>query len=138
MTTTAALAAFGIAGCATGPTTRAQVCTQFDELGQKVLAANGLFDNPVFSEAGDLADTARRYPGTPDLGGDAGALDDIANSDSTSGMAIENATTHIAALCGHPLGFGTTDYGTGNSSGSYLGDSGNSGGDDYQTQQAAP
>jgi hypothetical protein len=134
VTTTAALAAFGIAGCATGPTTRAQVCTQFDDLGQKVLAANGFFDNPVFSEAGDLADTARRYPGTPDLNGDASALDDIANSDSTSSLAIESATTHIAALCGHPLGFGTTDYGAGNYGDSYLGASGN-GNDD---QQAAP
>jgi hypothetical protein len=136
VTTTAALIALTIAGCSTGPTTRAQVCGQFDDLGQKVLASNGFFDNAVFDEAGNLADTASRYPGAPNLSSDASALSDIANSNLTSGLVIENATTHIAELCGHPLGFGTTDYGIGNSGGSYLGSSG--GGNDYQTQQAAP
>ena len=92
----------------------------------------------MFDEAGNLADTASRYPGTPNLSSDASALSDISDSDVTSGLAIENATTHIAGLCGHPLGFGTTDYGTGNSSGgSYLGSSAGDS-NDRQTQQAAP
>jgi hypothetical protein len=117
VTTTAALAVLGVAGCALGSTTRTQVCQQFDDLGTKVANANGLFDNPVFSEASDLADTASHYPGTPNLGSDAASLRDIADSDSTSGLELENATTHIAELCGHPFGIGTTDYANGNSDG---------------------
>ena len=150
-------AAILTAGCATGPTTRADVCGQFDDLGQKVLASNGFFDNPVFDEAGDLADTARRYPGTPSLTSDANALQSIADSDLTNGLELADATTHIAELCGHPLGIGSTDYGTGNSLGADNGDSlgagggagGNSdsgtggssgagGGSEYTPQQAAP
>lgn len=114
VTTTAALTALGVAGCALGSTTRADVCQRFDDLGTKVANANGFFDNPVFTEAGDLADTAGRYPGTPNLSGDAASLKDIADSDSTSVLDLENATRHIAELCGHPFGMGTTDYGNGN------------------------
>ncbi|HEX4220925.1 MAG TPA: hypothetical protein VHZ97_01040, partial [Pseudonocardiaceae bacterium] len=112
-TTAAALTVLGIAGCASGPTTRTEVCQQFDDLGQKYLATNGFFGNSVFDEAGDLADTASRYPG-PDLSTDANALSQIANTNSTSGLELINATTHIAQLCGHPLGIGTTDFNIGN------------------------
>jgi hypothetical protein len=47
---------------------------------------------------------AGRYSGTPSLAGDAAALDKIAKSDSTSGAELTRATTHIAEMCGHPLG----------------------------------
>jgi hypothetical protein len=143
LTTTAALTALGIAGCATVPTTRTEVCQQFDDLGQKFLASNGFLDNPVFDEAGALADTAGRYPGSPNLSADATTLKQIANSDSTTGLALMDATTHIAQLCGHPLGEGITDYNTGNpdlgneaggngSGGGWLGDFGG----DSQLQNA--
>lgn len=134
VTTSAALTALCVAGCAFGPTTRADVCQQFDDLGQKVANANGFFDNPVFTEAGDLAGTAGRYPGTS-LSSDAVSLKQIADSDSTSVDELENATTHIAELCGHPLGLGTTNDGSGSSGGSnWLGALGN----DNTTQQVPP
>jgi hypothetical protein len=132
---TAALTALGVAGCAFGPSTRADVCQQFDDLGQKVANANGFFDNPVFTEAGDLAGTAGRYPGTPNLSSDAASLKQIADSDSTSVDELENATTHIAQLCGHPLGLGTTNYDNGSSGNSnWFGALGN----DNTTQQDTP
>ncbi len=109
-TTSAAAILLGIAGCAFGPTNRADVCQQFDQLGTDYLSANGLFDNLVFDQAGNLADAAGRYPGSPDLSGDAAALKDIAKSTATTGDALVNATGNVAELCGHPLGVGTTNY----------------------------
>ncbi|WP_394361968.1 hypothetical protein [Amycolatopsis sp. SB7-3] len=97
-----------VSGCGpTGPSTQAEVCAAFDQLGEKLLGANGLYDNAVFSKAGDLADAAGRYPGNPGLTADSAALAKIADSDSTSGRALNQATSAIADLCGHPLGFGS-------------------------------
>ena len=107
-TASAAALVLGVAGCASGPTDRAQVCQQFDQLGTDYLSPNGLFDNLVFDQAGSLADVAGRYQGSPDLSGDAAALTGIASSDATTGVALLNATSTIADLCGHPLGLGTT------------------------------
>lgn len=108
-----AVAGFVVSGCATGPATRSDVCAEFDALGEKITNANGIIDNPVFSKAGDLADAAGRYDGSPSLSGDADALDHIADASLTSGGELMAATPHIAELCGHPLGFGSTIQDTG-------------------------
>lgn len=115
--------------CSTQPTSRRQVCGDFDDLGQKVLASNGFIDNPVFDEAGDLASVAGRYHGL-DLSRDADVLHGIADSDSTNGAALMAATDQIASLCGHPLGVGTTSYGIDSASGDTEGDQ--AGGGDSQ------
>jgi len=46
---------------------------------------------------------ASRYQGGQSLSGDAAGLRRVADSSSTSGAQLMNATTHIADLCGHPL-----------------------------------
>ena len=91
-----------VAGCG-GPTTKQEVCDSFDALGTQFMQGNGIFGNPLFHKAEDLAGIAGRYDGEPDLSGDADRLQEIADSDSTSGLELMNATTHIAELCGHPL-----------------------------------
>jgi hypothetical protein len=96
-----------LGGCATGPTSRNEVCEQFDKLGRYALSANGVIDNRVFYTADDLADTAKRYSGPENLSGDASLLSKIADSSSTDDLELANATTHIADLCGHPLGMST-------------------------------
>lgn len=97
------MAALLPAGCSTGPSTREQVCGSFDALGSQLLQGNGIIGNPLFHKVGNLADVAGRYHDGPDLTADAKALHRIAGSDSTSGTELMQATTHIAALCGHPL-----------------------------------
>jgi hypothetical protein len=92
-----------ISGCTSGPSTKEQVCTSFDALGTQLLQGNGIIGNPLFHKAAALADMAGRYPGSPNLADDAKALHRIAGGDSTSGMELTRATTHIAQLCGHPL-----------------------------------
>ncbi len=100
-----ALPAVALTACfAGGPTSKADVCASFTALDKQLLEGNGIIGNPLFHKARDLADVAGRYSGTPSLAGDAAALDKIAKSDSTSGAELTRATTHIAELCGHPLG----------------------------------
>lgn len=101
------VATAAVASCSTGPSTQAEVCGAYDELGRQVLQGNGLFGNPLFHKADDLAGVAKRYEAA-DLSSDAAALHRIAKSDSTNGMEIMQATTAIANLCGHPLGLGDT------------------------------
>lgn len=104
----------GVSGCAMfGPTTKAEVCAEFDELGRRFAAVNGFFDNALFSQAGDLADVAGRYEGTPSLDTDADALSNISDSDSTSGFELMAATATIAGLCGNYLGDSTSLAGDG-------------------------
>ncbi|MBB4905523.1 hypothetical protein [Actinophytocola algeriensis] len=92
-------------GCSLfGPTTKNEVCAEFDELGERYLAADGFIDNLLFIQAGALADVADRYDGTPSLGPDAEALEAISDSDSTDGLELMAATAAIAELCGHVLG----------------------------------
>jgi hypothetical protein len=93
-----------LSGCSSGPSTKAEVCATYDELGTQLLQGNGVFGNPLFHKAEDLADVADRYEGSPSLAGDAAALADIADSDSTSGEELMAATGSIASLCGYPLG----------------------------------
>jgi len=96
------------AGCGpSGPSTRAEVCSAFTTLGAQAMQGNGVFGNPLFTKAGDLADVAGRFPGSPNLASDSSALHAIADSDSTSELALMNATQHIAALCGQGLGIGS-------------------------------
>ncbi|MCQ4040881.1 molybdenum ABC transporter substrate-binding protein [Streptantibioticus rubrisoli] len=103
-------ATVALAGCGgeSGPSSRAEVCRSFDKLGDRMLAANGVFDDPLFHQTGDLAGLTSRYPGPPDLSADAARLHRIAGSNSTTGADLLAATEHIADLCGHPLGLGGT------------------------------
>jgi hypothetical protein len=103
-TALSALVALPLAGCSSGPATKDQVCSSFDALGNQLLQGNGSIGNPLFHKAGDLADVASRYQGSPSLAADAAALKKIAKSDSTGGPELMRATTHVANLCGHPLG----------------------------------
>ncbi|MEU3255705.1 molybdenum ABC transporter substrate-binding protein [Streptomyces sp. NPDC006997] len=93
--------------CATGPTSKEEVCEQYDSLSDR-MGIGRVFGNPVFSAAGDLADVADRYEGPEDLSANARRLKSISDSDSTNGLELSDATADIAALCGHPLGTGTT------------------------------
>jgi hypothetical protein len=106
---TVAVATLGLScltGCSSGPSTKEEVCTAFDDLGKQVLQGNGVFGNLVFHKADTLSDVAKRYPDR-DLSRDAKALKDIADSSSTSGAEIMAATSRIANVCGHPLMFGS-------------------------------
>ncbi|MEU6080442.1 molybdenum ABC transporter substrate-binding protein [Streptomyces sp. NPDC047108] len=109
----AAAAAAGLmvaaVGCekVAGPSSKAEVCKGFEELGTQLLQGNGVIGNPLFHKADDLGDLAESYEGTADLSQDANRLHEIADSDSTSGSELEGATRQVAALCGHPLGLGT-------------------------------
>jgi hypothetical protein len=94
--------AVALSGCSTQPSTRAQVCTTFGELGDQFVKGNGIIGNPLFHKADDLSDIAGRYAGS-DLSADAKALHKLAKSDSVTGLQLMNATSHIAQLCGHPL-----------------------------------
>lgn len=94
--------------CATEPTSRQEVCDKYDDLGGRLTGVAGVIGNPVFWAAGDLADIAERYEGPEDLSADAELLDEISDADETDTNELANATQNIAALCGHPLGLGTT------------------------------
>jgi hypothetical protein len=93
-----------VVGCSSTPATEAEVCSLFDELGTQLLEGNGIIGNPLFRKTEQLADLASRYEGAPDLTADAEALQQIADSDSTSGEELMNASMGIANLCGHTLG----------------------------------
>jgi hypothetical protein len=88
--------------CSSGPSTQSEVCKTFDELGLQILQGNGIIGNPLFHKAEELSGIVKRYDGA-DLAEDAAALRKIADSDSTNSAELMNATTHIAALCGHAL-----------------------------------
>jgi hypothetical protein len=93
-----------LTACAQSPTNQEQVCASFDELGVQLLEGNGVIGNPLFHKVDRVAGMAERYEGTPSLAADAAALRRIADSDSTSGEELMEASTSIANLCGHPLG----------------------------------
>jgi hypothetical protein len=93
-----------VASCSLGPASKDDVCASFDALDKQLSHGNGIIGNPLFHKAGDLADVADRYNGTPTLASDAAEPHKIAKSKATSDMELANATRHIAQLCGHPLG----------------------------------
>lgn len=95
-----------LTGCSFGPTTKDEVCESFQDLAHSVSNANGIFDNAIFSDAGTLSSVAGRYEGGEQLKSDAEALDAIADSKSTSVLALMNATQQTARLCGQQLGRG--------------------------------
>jgi hypothetical protein len=91
------------AGCGeSGPSTEESVCAAYDDLGEALSRANGLFDNAVFHRAGDLGDEASRFEGDAAVQADGAALDSIADSDETSGLELQEASQNVAALCGGP------------------------------------
>ena len=96
-----------------GPTTKTEVCTEFDQLGDRFPHANGVIDNLIFGQAGTLADVADRYDGSPSLADDASALETISDAGTTSGFELMAATNDIAELCGHVLGENTVASGDG-------------------------
>ncbi|MEV6316760.1 molybdenum ABC transporter substrate-binding protein [Streptomyces sp. NPDC051776] len=89
-----------------GPSSKAEVCKGFDELGRQLLEGNGIIGNPLFHEADELGDLAEHYEGTADLAQDADRLHGIADADSTTNVELIDATQQVAALCGHPLSIG--------------------------------
>jgi hypothetical protein len=101
------VAAVVLSGCFNSePTTKATLCEKFDALGKELLTTHILSDNVVFRRAGDLADAAGRYEASPTVKAEAERIQKIADSDSTSGEQLLNATQAVADVCGHPLGIG--------------------------------
>ncbi|MFG1666291.1 molybdenum ABC transporter substrate-binding protein [Streptomyces sp. Y7] len=108
----AAVAAVGLlalatAGCATGPTSREEVCERYGSLNDRI-GIGTVVGDPVFWAAGELADVADRYEGPEDLSADAERLEAISDADETSLLELSEATGSVATLCGHPLGMGST------------------------------
>jgi hypothetical protein len=98
-----------LAGCFNSePTTKAALCEKFDALGKELLTTHVFSDNAVFRRAGDMADAAERYEASPAVQAEAKRIRKIADSDSTSGAELMNATRTVANECGHPLGLGTS------------------------------
>jgi hypothetical protein len=93
-----------LTGCSAKEASKDDVCSTFTELGNQVIAGNGVFDATLLQTAGTLGDQASRFSGQPDLSQDAGRLKDISKLTSTDTPALLDATQHIAQLCGHPLG----------------------------------
>ncbi len=58
MIVSTAIIGFTVSACAAGPATKADVCAEFDTLGERYAEATGILDNAVFSQADDLADAA--------------------------------------------------------------------------------
>jgi hypothetical protein len=96
-----------VTGCfSSEPTTRAALCEKFDALGTELMTTHLLSDNAVFRRARDVADAAAHYEAAPAVQAEAKRIRKIADSDSTSGVELLNATTAVADVCGHPLGLG--------------------------------
>lgn len=96
-----ALAVPALNGCATGPSTKAQLCAGFEELSQQLIKGNGIIGNPLFREVKSLGSVAERYD---DAGvkADGAKLTAIGSSESTSGLELTDASSKIAAECGKP------------------------------------
>lgn len=94
-----------LVGCG-GPTTKAEVCKDFDDMGQQLLQGNGVIGNPVFTAVKKAGDTASRYEDDAGVQSDGEALKAIGKSDSLSGNDVLNSSMNIANLCGHPAIFG--------------------------------
>jgi hypothetical protein len=87
------------------PSNTAELCSAYSNLNQQVEQDNGLFQNSVFSAAGNLAGVAGRYPNSVAVSSEASALQSIANSTDTTVGEIDSASSAIAAQCGQsPIG----------------------------------
>jgi hypothetical protein len=96
-----------LTGCfSSEPTTKAALCEKFDALGKELLTTHILSDNAVFRRARDMADAAQHYEAAPPVQAEAKRIRKIADSDSTSGVQLLNATQAVEDVCGHPLGLG--------------------------------
>jgi hypothetical protein len=89
-------------GSAEGPSTRAELCDGYDALSDEMRDVNGLFDNAIFSAAGDLGRIAQRYDdnGTVQTAGE--QLVQISDSDETSFDELMTAVVGIQGECGAP------------------------------------
>lgn len=85
---------------ASGPATATEVCDAYQELAEEMGNANGLFDNAIFNRAEDLGEVAVRYEANDSIVADGEALKAIGDSDSTSDVALDRASSAISALCG--------------------------------------
>lgn len=138
LTLALAMGGLVLAGCGSStPADRDHICGEYDALSDEAANANGVFDNDVFSTAGQLADLADRYQGTPSLSLDASRLHAIADSNFTNMLALDEATQDIGSLCttSFAAGLGTSGFGDGGVSGdlSGSGDSNGSGNSDGST-----
>jgi hypothetical protein len=101
------VSAVSLTGCfSSEPTTKAALCEKFDALGKELLTPHILSDNAVFRRARDMADAAQHYEAAPAVQAEAKRILKIADSDSTTGTQLLNATQAVADVCGHPLGLG--------------------------------
>lgn len=93
--------AWSITACAAGPTTLAQVCTEYDQLEQAIeddrLA--GLFDGGVFDQIEKLGSVAERYEDGGAIADEGAQLKDLAGRNTISMQSIVNATRTIASSC---------------------------------------
>ncbi|MFD9739643.1 hypothetical protein [Umezawaea sp. NPDC059074] len=96
-----AVVALATAGCAASPASAGEVCDAYLEMGAVFAGDPGRFADGVFHEANVLSSVAGRYEGSDSLQADAEALGKIADSRKADVVALEQATTKIAALCGH-------------------------------------
>jgi hypothetical protein len=64
-----------------------------------------LSDNATFRAAGRLGKDAEHYPDAA-VAADGKKLTAIGKSKSTNSGALMSASSHVANVCGHPLGIG--------------------------------
>jgi hypothetical protein len=101
------LSTVALTGCFSAePTTKAALCEKFDALGTELLTPHLLSDNAVFRRAREVAAAAEHYEAAPAVQAEAKRIRKIADSDSTTGTELLNATQAVADVCGHPLGLG--------------------------------
>lgn len=67
-----------------GPSTKAEVCQDFDAMGRQLLAGNGLFGNPAFDALRTAGSTASRYPDDAGVKSDGDSLVTLSDADSLS------------------------------------------------------
>lgn len=89
-------------GLSAGPSTQAQLCDGYDALSDEVRDVNGLFDNAIFSAAGDLGRTAQRYEDNATVQTAGEQLVQISDSDETSFDELSTAAVEIQAECAAP------------------------------------
>jgi hypothetical protein len=88
-----------------GPTTKTQLCSQFDALG-KELHRGVPNHSEVSSKVRDLAGSAENYKDDSQIKASAGAIGKIALGDDPSMNELLNARAAVAKVCGHRLGLG--------------------------------
>lgn len=89
-------------GSAAGPSTMAELCDSYDALSGEIGEFNGLFDNAIFSAAGDLGHVAQRYEDDSSVQASGEQLVQISDSDETSSYELSTAAVEVQAECGAP------------------------------------